>query len=180
MRTYGIAWCLLLATTAGLAQKVSRAYVGQDGQVHITLEGKPEFVAPREVRTEKQRMGDSEDRQATVESPVVASDKRTVAWIVNFPNCCTSYPIPLTLIVFRNGKIVHRFSDRPIFKFEFQAGGRQIAYVMASLHGQPDGHCVLRDTVTGKVLEEWFDWKGTPLPAWAGSFSDYVDVPKDQ
>jgi hypothetical protein len=40
------------------------------------------------------------------ERPIVAEDKQTVGWLIDYENCCTSYPIPLTLVIFRSGEII--------------------------------------------------------------------------
>jgi hypothetical protein len=101
---------------------------------------------------------------------VVASDGRTVAWVVNFPNCCTSYPIPLTLVIFRDGTIVRRFGGMPIWKFSFESGADRVAIYMDTLHGQSAAWCQLREIASGKVLSEWRLTDGKPIPAWAQPF----------
>lgn len=168
------AWTLLLLAigtiTPGLAQKVDRAYVGNDGLVHIVLRDRAEFVAPKETRLKDERIGDDEDFQASVETPVLAPDGKTVAWIVNFPNCCTSYPIPLTLVVFRDGAIVQRFGGMPIFKFAFEVGGDQVAFYMDTLHGGSAAWCQLRDVASGDLVDEWRLTDGKPIPKWADPF----------
>ena len=168
------AWPLFLLGFAmiapGMGQSVERAYVGKDGLVHIPLRGKPEFVAPKEMRLEGERIGDEEDMQASVEPPVVAPDGRTVAWVVNFPNCCTSYPIPLTLVIFRDGGIIRRFGRMPIWKFSFESGGDRVAIYMDTLHGESAAWCQLWEIASGKLLDEWRLTDGKPIPSWAQPF----------
>lgn len=169
---YGfVAGLLLCFLTGGArAQRVTRAYIGADGLVHIVSPGHAEFVAPRETRLPPARMGGKDDLQASVTEPVIAGDHETVAWTVNFPNCCTSYPIPLTLVIARRGRIIQRFGDRPIFRFVFLRSGRQIAYYMDTLHGESGAECVLRDVQTGKLQDERRVNDGKPLPGWALAF----------
>ncbi|HEV2577262.1 MAG TPA: hypothetical protein VGU25_08625 [Acidobacteriaceae bacterium] len=174
------AWPLFLVTIGSLipavAQRVERAYVGSDQQVHIVLHGKPEFVAPKEMRLKDQRIADAEDRQVSVEAPAVAPDGRTVGWIVNFPNCCTSYPIPLTLVIFRDGSIVQRFAGMPIWKFSFEAGGDRVAMYMDTLHGQSAAWCQLRESGSGKLLDEWRLSDHRPIPGWAEPFRTELEA----
>jgi len=40
----------------------------------------------------------------------IAEDKRTVGRTVLYENCCTSYPIPLLLVIYRDGKVQQRLN----------------------------------------------------------------------
>jgi hypothetical protein len=42
-------------------------------------------------------------KQVGFDAIQVAADQRAVGWVALFPNCCTSYPIPLALVVYSNG-----------------------------------------------------------------------------
>jgi hypothetical protein len=79
---------------------VERAYVdATTGQVHIVYSDAQEIQVPR-----------AKD-QVSGETPVVAPDHQTVGWSVNMPNCCTSYPIPTTLVIWKSGKVVQQIRD---------------------------------------------------------------------
>lgn len=114
------------------------------------------------------------DLQVTVEAPVIANDGRTVAWLVNVPNCCTSYPIPMTIVLYRDGRIIRRISNgRAIFKFKFVKGGDQIAYFSDTVHSNSGPECIFVSVSSGKTLGDWTRGDG-PLPSWAEVFA--VDV----
>ena len=40
----------------------------------------------------------------------IAEDGRTVGWTVLYDNCCTSYPIPLLLVIYKDGKVQQRLN----------------------------------------------------------------------
>jgi hypothetical protein len=109
-----------------------------------------------------------EKEQVGCSSPVISEDRRTVGWLVDSDFCCTSYPISLTLVVYKPGKPLRRFQGdgRAIFDWKFVAGGRQVALYQDFLHGTPAQHYELRDTETGRLIDKW-DGDLTPKsPEW--------------
>jgi hypothetical protein len=38
--------------------------------------------------------------QVGFDKPMVSPDKHQVGWLALYPNCCTSYPIPMTLVIY--------------------------------------------------------------------------------
>ena len=89
-------WTLLSAAAVAQAP-IARAYVEEaDGVVHIvTREGKDTGIP-------------KEKDQVRAESVKVAEGRQAAGWLVDYENCCTSYPIPLTLVVYRSGRIIQR------------------------------------------------------------------------
>ncbi len=161
---------LLFVGSQAVAQRVERAFIGQDGLVHVAFRNGSEFIAPREKLDMKNAPVDQNQIQVSVQKPIVAADGRTVAWIANFWFCCTSYPIPLRLLVFRDGRILQRFGERAIFRFVFVKGGAELAYYMDLLHGPSGAQCMLRSVRTGNLLDERHINDGKPLPSWAYPF----------
>jgi hypothetical protein len=41
----------------------------------------------------------------------IADDKKTVGWLAEYENCCTSYAVPLKLVIYRDGKVRQRLGD---------------------------------------------------------------------
>lgn len=160
------------------AQRVERAYVGTDGLVHIKSAHRPEFVAGREQNPVVDNGPGS--NQQSVEPVQVASDGRTVAWLVNFGNCCTSYPIPLEIVVYRDGRIIRRVTaiDGPptIWDWHFVAGGKQLALYADTLHGTQQPACELHDVSSGKLIEQWTGKADAPHPAWVKTLKGKCDV----
>ena len=89
------------------------AEVDAQGQLHIhTTDGKE--ITPAKDPT-----------QVGFDKPAVSPDKHSVAWLALYPNCCTSYPIPLNLVMYSGGK-VSRFAGHglPIWKWCFLRAAR--------------------------------------------------------
>jgi hypothetical protein len=162
--------------------KVTSAIVGTDGLVHIRRGSGAEFVAPLEKSPVDIETG--HDMQVSVEAPVIAEDGRTVGWLVNFPNCCTSYPIPLVLLIYRDGKIIRRITPKVgtplIFRWSFRRKGSEVAFFSDTLHGDSAPTCELQDVTTGKLLAEWHRGESKSLPDWAEQFAKEIGDSQEQ
>ncbi len=134
---------------------IQRAYVDTHGQVHVVYgDGQDIFVPP-------------EKKQVSSEALQVTPDGETVGWLVEEPNCCTSYPVPTTLVIFRAGKIMRRLSDgMMLYKWRFAEGGRQVAVSSGTVHGMNGVHLTLYDVRTGRRLKTWDGGDGDTPPGW--------------
>ena len=163
-----------MGTTMAQAEHVTRAFVGQDGLIHILNSDGREFVAARDDSPESALRKDPGFNQQSVEVPKIAVDGKTVGWIVNFGNCCTSYPIPLMLVVYQNGRVIRRItpSDLPpiILDWHFVAGGKEIAISTSTLHGDSHGAFELYMVKTGRLIQRWDAENSGPDPAWVQTF----------
>ncbi len=130
---------------------VAAMFIGPHAAVKIVLSDGEVVMVPRE------------DKQVDCVRPVISPDQRTVGWLVDTPFCCTSYPISLTLVVYRPGMPLRRFhgDGRAIFDWKFVAGGKQAAFYQDFLHGTPGAHHELRDVETGRLVDKW-DGELTP------------------
>jgi len=92
--------------------------------------------------------------QSSFEGPTISSDRTAVGAHANYPNCCTSYDIPLELVVYHNAKI-HRFKGNglPIFQWRFADGGSRVAYGQEPVHSGCETHYELRDIVSERLIE---------------------------
>jgi len=136
------------------AEELSNVFVDSEGRVHLTGRAGGDRLAPK--------LKD----QISVRDAKLAPDMRTAGWLVEYENCCTSYPIPLTLVLYRNGRI--RREIRPgqmIYDWRFREGGRETALCEGTVHGKVEPHCLLYDCGSGKLLEEWRG--GGEAPGWA-------------
>jgi hypothetical protein len=119
--------------------------------------------------------------QVSVEQPVIAEDDLTVGWTVNFPNCCTSYPIPLMLVIYRDGGILRRIiPGLAVFRWFFLKNGSEVAYLAETVHGSLAPTCELLDIKSGRILDEWHHGKSKALPKWAEPFAQDVGDLKDR
>ena len=126
------------------ANSIAKISIGADGQIHVIESGGREYVPPKEKG------------QISVASSMVAENKLAAGWLVEFENCCTSYPIALTLVIYRPGKALERFGNGMLIgDWHFEAGGKQVAFSTNTVHGDLAPHYELRDIRTGRLVSKW-------------------------
>jgi len=95
--------------------------------------------------------------QVEIEKTYVSADGKRIGWLVDEPNCCTSYPVPLHLVIFKGGRIEKTFEeDQCIFDWAFAKKGAAVSYWMSVLHGSDYQNFLLRDIASGKRLARYF------------------------
>lgn len=94
--------------------------------------------------------------QRGFEKPTLAPDHHTVGWLALFANPGgTTYPIPLSLVLYTNGRTREIQGDGlMIGAWRFEKGGRRVAFDRRSVHGEPRVF-ELYDVVTGAKLSEY-------------------------
>ena len=120
--------------------------------------------------------------QQGFDAPHVSADGRSAGWLVLEANCCTSYPLPTSVVVFREGKFVRRFGEgMAIWAWAFAAHGQAVAYRQRAPHGISTIAYTLRNIADGRLLDEFdcFPKEGTPegqpVPyGYAGKVPDWV------
>jgi len=92
--------------------------------------------------------------QTAFADPAISRDGTVVAAQALFPTCCTSYDIPLELVVYTRGT-ERRFKGTglPIFQWGFADDGRRIAYGQETVHFGCVTHYELRDILSGRLVE---------------------------
>jgi|SRR5664279_444023 len=104
--------------------------------------------------------------QKSCDSPRISADKQTAGWQANLENCCTSYDIPLTLVLYRAGNIVQTIAPgQMIYDWQFWTNDK-VAISSGPTHGDFGRHLGLYDVATGKLLKEWMGEQGDTPPAW--------------
>ena len=155
-----IAWGgLALVTHTSTAQTTfHRADVDSTGQLRIVLSNQ------RTIRPPK----DSD--QVAFEQVSLSSDHRAVGRVALYPNCCTTYPIPMKLVLLRvdGGRTVIA-SEMPIWQWGFAADGRSVVIREAPLHGDAPMFYELHDMRTGRLIAsaETDSSSHAALPPWA-------------
>jgi hypothetical protein len=135
---------------------VEKAYVGVDGSVHIVETGRGVRAVPKE----KDQVGSGELR--------IADDQKTVGWLAEYENCCTSYAIPLKLVIYRDGKVRQRLCDGLMtYDWKFWEGGTQAAFCSGTVHGDSGGHCELHDASSGRTVDTLDGHLDNDSPKWA-------------
>src|SRR5262249_11548149 len=125
---------------------------------------------------------DTEPNQEGAEQAKVSSDGRTVGWVALTSNCCTSYPLPTVLVLYRDGKVFRRvgIGEQMTYDWEF---GPKADYVVATRglpHGPTYYHFIQTRISDGMQLAEYAcgDQFETPEPRPAWSRVIKVECPK--
>jgi hypothetical protein len=143
----------------------------ETGPLHIIYSDGTHFtqkLPPLKKSTDKERVFNA----VGFSQVQLADDEKTLGWAVQVENCCTSYSIPLSIVVFRSGQVLHSFEERMVWNWMFVPGGKQLAIVWGATHGPEVGDYRLYDVASGKILSEvWGDEKIQALkddaPNWA-------------
>jgi hypothetical protein len=141
---------------------VTRVYSDSSGRIHVVDSGGSDVTPP----VEKNQIDTTEAK--------IAEDKQTVGWLVEFNvDDGTSYPIALSLVVYRSGKILHRFDTTMVIAgWQFVEGGKQVAFYTTTLHGDSAAHYELHDVATGRLLAQYGGHRGAKAPAWAAGLDE--------
>ncbi len=160
---------LLLALALHAVGAAAGPFVGatlQDGQNRLLVQRASGQTA------EAPRMSD----QVGFDAPRVSTDGRYVGWTALYPNCCTSYPIPLALIILSTENRLHRIvGGQSIFSWCFVPSKNAVASRHGPLHGPNDETFELRRITDGVLLRSytphWNHRTNQPgngkLPEWA-------------
>ena len=145
---------LQAATQAPRAQQVltesyESADIDADGSLRIVTSDHKAITVRKEGSP---RAGESFGRQTSFGMPVISDDRRAVGATAMFGNCCTSYDIPLQLVIYSRGK-THRFDGGlAIFDWHFADGGRRVVFSQQTVHFSCTVHWELRDVATERLL----------------------------
>ena len=127
-----------------------------DGNVQILYSDGTEFQPPKKAG------------QISCSSPSVDESKWAAGWLVAYDGCCTSHPIPTTLVVYKVGQPFRFLGDgMAIGDWLFLAHGEQVAFYSNTVHGDRARHYELRDVETGHLIDKWDGELTEKAPAWA-------------
>ncbi|MES2307006.1 MAG: carboxypeptidase-like regulatory domain-containing protein [Gemmatimonadota bacterium] len=132
----------LVASQASPGVRYRSATIDQRGElVIVSRQG-------RAIRVPKR------GKQTSFGSPELSADSTAVAVPALFANCCTSYDIPLELVVYAAGR-THRFTGDglPIFQWGFVDGGRRVAFGQEPVHFGCEIHYELHDVASEKLVD---------------------------
>ena len=150
---------LALRTHTSSAQRTYRRVdVDSTGQLRLVLSNKHVIRPPK----------DSD--QVAFEQVTMSADRRIVGWVALYPNCCTSYPVPLKLVLLRmDGGRTAISNALPIWQWAFAADGQSVVIRQAPIHGAAPMSYERRDIRTGRLIATaQTDSTTLPkaLPAW--------------
>ena len=109
----------------------------------------------------------------------LAQDQQTLGWTVNVENCCTSYSIPLNVVLFHDRRVLHTIDQgQMVWSWMFVQAGKQVAVVFGPTHGPEVGDYRLYDVQTGELVSEVSGDEDTQAltadtPDWARQLQDH-------
>ncbi len=110
---------------AAITETYKSADIDADGNLRILTMDQRTIIVPKGGFP---KAGESLGKQTAFEQPMLSDDRRAVGAQANFGNCCTSYDIPLQLVIYSRGK-THRFEGGlAIFEWHFADGGRRVVF----------------------------------------------------
>ena len=123
--------------------------IDADGNLRILTSEQRTIIVPK---GNSPMAGESFGKQTAFERPVLSEDRHAVGAQGMFGNCCTSYDIPLQLVIYSNGKTL-RFDDGlAIFDWHFVDGGRRVAFSQQPVHFTCSVHWELRDIASERLV----------------------------
>jgi hypothetical protein len=134
----------------------------------VAVSASPEGAAQITLADGKKATVPKEPGQTGIREIRIAPDG-TVGWLAEYRVESVGDPVAGTLILWRAGKVIRRFSaDQSFYSWAFYAQGKQAAYHVGPLHGERKSHCELHDAQSGRLIEKWdgdLDSDGN-RPAW--------------
>ena len=149
---------VLVAACAAAEETYEEVSVDPAGVLRIvTSEGRT--IAP-----------EPEQDQVGYSQVLIAPDRRAIGWLALFPNCCTSYPIPLKLVLYAGEGRSQVFTGNglPVWRWAFSEDARRVAFRQQTVHGGSGLHYELREVSSGRLIAEYDpDTTSSTLPpAW--------------
>src|SRR6059036_1453383 len=119
MRSMQLCALIVAAFVSGsAAERYANVLIDQDGKVTVVTEDGRHITPP------------VNDQQVGADQAAVAPDHQSVGWRALYPFCCTSYPLPLKLVILSNGQLhtLRGSYEEPIWFWGFQDGGKHVAF----------------------------------------------------
>jgi hypothetical protein len=81
----------------------------ETGPLHIVYSDGTQIVEdlPRKQKSTDRNIVDNQEGISDLQ---LAEDRQTMGWTENYDNCCTSYAVPLVLVLFRSGSVMQRIA----------------------------------------------------------------------
>jgi hypothetical protein len=172
-QAYLFAALMLLFSFKSVAQDVYvSAMIDDANKIHIFTADSQEIVLEMDAE------------QAGFDDIKISADGTYVGWLALYPNCCTSYPIPLKLNIYSGDrKFILDGIGLPIWKWVFSESDKQVTLYQEATHGGSGTHYETRDLVTNELIQQWrpeYGRDNRPLetqniPEWVEKFNSLPD-----
>src|SRR3954468_4357970 len=143
MTAYLVIAVMLLAQPPG--DRYARVLAGENGRLIIVTEDGRSVAPPND----KEQVGS--------EGATIAPDRESVAWLALYAMCCTPEPRPMKLLILSGGKlrVLKGQLGEPIAAWQFQDGGRRVAFKEEAPPGGRRLHYELWDVRTGRRVADY-------------------------
>lgn len=133
-----------------------QATIAADGRLHLRLS------------TGTDRWPTRLAKQAAFGAAEITRDGSGAGWLALYPNCCTSYPVALSWVFYRDGKVRRVLTGNGLAfsRWHFQADDRQVAFEQETVHGHRGVHYELRDIASGRLLAHYEGDPAADAPTW--------------
>ena len=123
--------------------------IDADGNLRILTSDQRTIIVPKGGSP---KAGEAFGKQTAFEKPVLSDDRRAVGAQAMFENCCTSYDIPLQLVIYSSG-MTHRFEGGlAVFDWHFADRGRRVVFSQQTVHFTCSVHWELRDIASERLV----------------------------
>jgi len=138
-------------STHAAIETYESAEIDASGNLRILTSNQKTITVPKDGLTDMG--GVSIEKQTAFEAPVLSDDRHAVGATALFRNCCTSYDIPLHLVIYTQGK-THRFvgGQGAIFDWHFADSGKRVVFSQQAVHFGCSVHWELRDVATERIV----------------------------
>jgi len=119
---------LLVASLVGSpADRYADVTINADGSVTVSTEDGRQITLPTLAPYAPAALTGAQGmKHVGAEQAVVSPDRQSVGWLALFENC-TSYPLPLKLVILHNGRISTLQGEASIWFWSFQNAGKRAA-----------------------------------------------------
>jgi hypothetical protein len=86
----------------------------------------------------------------------ISSNGKLIGWLVETSNCCNSYPLPLSLVIFQDGKVIQQFDHvSTIVAWGFERQDTAVAYNYQTAHFVTGIGYELRNISNAKLIQRF-------------------------
>jgi hypothetical protein len=111
--------------------------------------------------------------QVSCSSAKIAEDKHTVGWVGEYSNADNSYPLPLALVIYRDGSVIREIEPgQSIWDWHFLKSGAEVAFWVGPTHGDFIPHFELHDVRSGRLLAQWDGHVDQKHPTWVDGLKE--------
>ncbi len=152
----------------------------ETGPLHIVYSDGSQFkepLAPKRVPANTHCPCCDTNEEGII-NPQLADDRQTLGWLVEDDLCGQNYSLPLALVLFRSGSVLHWINpERIIWDWTFFQGAKFVGVSLGPSHGAgaPDEY-KLYDVDTGRLVDRVVADRDQELkpdaPEWAKRLQD--------